>query len=144
MRFERFVAKRYLKSRKSNKILSFVSGISVLGILLGVATLIVVVSVMSGFSDNLKNRILGANAHIVVNRVDVSPIDEWRSVQKLIESVDGVTGVSPFIINQVLLTSRDNVSGVVVRGVVPESELKVTAIEKFMVDGYYNDIAKPA
>lgn len=144
MRFERFVAGRYLKSRKSNKILSFISGISILGILLGVATLIVVVSVMSGFSDNLKNRILGANAHIVVNRVDVSPIDSWRSVSKIIEDVEGVKGVSPFIINQVLLTSEANVSGVVVRGVVPEEELKVTAIEKFMVDGYFNDIGKPA
>ncbi|PLX68194.1 MAG: lipoprotein-releasing system transmembrane subunit LolC [Denitrovibrio sp.] len=143
MKFERFVAKRYLKSRKSNKILSFISGISVLGILLGVATLIVVVSVMSGFSDNLKNRILGANAHIVVNRVDVSPIDNWRSVSKIIKDVEGVTGVSPFILNQVLLNSQDNVSGVVVRGVLPEEELKVTAIEKFMVDGYFNDVAKP-
>jgi len=142
MKFERFVAKRYLKSRKSNKILSFISGISVLGILLGVATLIVVVSVMSGFSDNLKNRILGANAHIVVNRVDVSPITNWEDVSKIIEGVDGVTGVSPFIINQVLLTSQDNVSGVVVRGVVPERELKVTSIEKFMKEGYFNDISK--
>lgn len=138
------MAKRYLKSRKSNKILSFISGISILGILLGVATLIVVVSVMSGFSDNLKNRILGANAHIVINRVDVSPITEWRSIEKLVESVEGVTGVSPFIVNQVLLTSRDNVSGVVVRGVVPENELKVTAIEKYMTEGHFNDISKPS
>jgi len=140
MKFERFVAKRYLKSRKSNKMLSFISGISILGIVLGVATLIVVVSVMSGFSDNLKNRIIGANAHIVVNRVDVSPIKNWREVGSEIESVEGVTGVSPFIINQVLLTSMDNVSGVVVRGVVPEEELKVTAIEKFMKEGYFKDV----
>lgn len=136
------MAKRYLKSRRSNRILSFISGISILGILLGVATLIVVVSVMSGFSDNLKNRIIGANAHIVVNRVDVSPIDEWRSVAADVASVKGVTGVSPFIINQVLLTSRDNVSGVLVRGVLPDEELKVTSIEKFMTDGYFRDISK--
>jgi lipoprotein-releasing system permease protein len=144
LRFERFVAKRYLRSRKSNKILSFISGISILGILLGVATLIVVVSVMSGFSDNLKNRIIGANAHIVVNRVDVSPIDNWRGIKSIIEDTKGVTGVSPFILNQVLLTSENNVSGVIVRGVIPEEELKVTAIEKFMTDGYFNDISKPA
>ncbi|ADD66886.1 lipoprotein releasing system, transmembrane protein, LolC/E family [Denitrovibrio acetiphilus DSM 12809] len=144
MKFERFVAGRYLRSRKSNKILSFISGISILGILLGVATLIVVVSVMSGFSDNLKNRILGANAHIVVNRVDVSPIKNWQGIGKIIEDVDGVTGVSPFILNQVLLTSENNVSGVVVRGVVPERELKVTSIKKFMTDGYFNDISKKA
>lgn len=142
MKFERFVAGRYLKSRRSNKILSFVSGISVLGILLGVATLIVVVSVMSGFSDNLKNRILGANAHIVVNRVDVSPIKDWKKVASEIESVKGVTGVSPFIINQVLLTSENNVSGVVVRGVEPQRETQVTSIKKFMTDGKFGELSQ--
>jgi lipoprotein-releasing system permease protein len=141
LKFERFVAGRYLKSRKSNKILSFISGISVLGILLGVATLIVVISVMSGFSDNLKNRIIGANAHIIVNRVDVSPIKEWREVSETIKSTKGVTGVSPFIINQVLLNSEQNVSGVVVRGVLPEQEATVTSIEKFMKEGYFKDIS---
>jgi len=135
------VAGRYLKSRKSNKILSFISGISVLGILLGVATLIVVISVMSGFSDNLKNRIIGANAHIVVNRVDVSPIKDWQNVADTVSSVDGVVGVSPFILNQVLLTSEQNVSGVVVRGVVPESELKVTSLAKFMKEGDFSEIS---
>lgn len=135
------MAGRYLKSRKSNKILSFISGISVLGILLGVATLIVVISVMSGFSDNLKNRIIGANAHIVVNRVDVSPIKDWQNVADTVSSVDGVVGVSPFILNQVLLTSEQNVSGVVVRGVVPESELKVTSLAKFMKEGDFSEIS---
>ncbi len=78
-----------------------------------------------------------------MNRVDVTPIDNWQSISKIIKDVEGVKGVSPFIINQVLLTSQNNVSGVVVRGVVPEEELKVTAIEKFMVDGHFKDVAKP-
>ncbi|WP_277656176.1 lipoprotein-releasing ABC transporter permease subunit [Seleniivibrio woodruffii] len=142
MNFERFIAKRYLKSRKSNRILSFISGVSVLGIVLGVATLIVVISVMNGFSDNLKNRILGANAHIVINRVDVSPIENWRDVQKEIASVKNVTGVSPFIISQVLLTSPNNVSGVVIRGVNAQDEMKVTTISKFMKEGSFADLSK--
>ncbi|TCK62091.1 lipoprotein-releasing ABC transporter permease subunit [Seleniivibrio woodruffii] len=142
MNFERFIAKRYLKSRKSNRILSFISGVSVLGIVLGVATLIVVISVMNGFSDNLKNRILGANAHIVINRVDVSPIENWRDVQKEIASVRNVTGVSPFIISQVLLTSPNNVSGVVIRGVNAQDEMKVTTISKFMKEGSFADLSK--
>ena len=142
MNFERFIAKRYLKSRKSNRILSFISGVSVLGIVLGVATLIVVISVMNGFSDNLKNRILGANAHIVINRVDVSPIENWRDVQKEIASVKNVTGVSPFIISQVLLTSPNNVSGVVIRGVNAQYEMKVTTISKFMKEGSFADLSK--
>lgn len=141
MSFEKFIAKRYLKSRKSNRILSFISGVSILGIVLGVATLIVVISVMNGFSDNLKNRILGANAHIVVNRVDVSPIQDWRKVQKEIAQVKDVTGVSPFIISQVLLTSRDNVAGVVIRGVVAKDEMQVTKIKSFMTEGIFEEIA---
>jgi len=140
LKYERFIAKRYLKSRKSNRILSFISGVSVLGIVLGVATLIVVISVMSGFSDNLKNRILGANAHIVVNRMDVSPIEDWRTVKQQIASVEGVTGVSPFIISQVLLTSQNNVAGSVIRGVNAEDEMKVTTISKFMKDGSFADL----
>ncbi|MGE4266647.1 MAG: lipoprotein-releasing ABC transporter permease subunit [Deferribacterales bacterium] len=142
MKFERFIAKRYLKSRKSNRILSFISGVSVLGIVLGVATLIVVISVMSGFSDNLKNRILGANAHIVVNRMDVSPIEDWRTVQQKIASVKNVTGVSPFIISQVLLTSPNNVAGSVIRGVNANDEMKVTSIAKFMKEGSFADLNK--
>lgn len=141
MAFEKFIAKRYLKSRKSNRILSFISGVSILGIVLGVATLIVVISVMNGFSDNLKNRILGANAHIVVNRVDISPIQDWRKVQKDIAQVKDVTGVSPFILTQVLLTSRDNVSGVVIRGVQAKDEMQVTKIKSFMTEGEFEEIS---
>jgi lipoprotein-releasing system permease protein len=142
LKFERFIAKRYLKSRKSNRILSFISGVSVLGIVLGVATLIVVISVMSGFSDNLKNRILGANAHIVVNRMDVSPIENWRGVQQEIATVKDVTGVSPFIISQVLLTSPNNVAGSVIRGVNAADEMKVTSIAKFMKEGSFAELNK--
>lgn len=141
MNFERFIAKRYLKSRKSNRILSFISGVSVLGIVLGVATLIVVISVLNGFSDNLKKRILGANAHIVINRVDVSPIHDWQNTEKKIETVKGVAGVSPFVISQVLLTSRHNVAGVVLRGVIPQNEMKVTSIAKFMKKGSFIELS---
>lgn len=137
MNVERFIARRYLKSRKSNRILSFISGVSVLGIVLGVATLIVVISVLNGFSDNLKKRILGANAHIVINRVDVSPIHDWQTMQKEIGGVKDVVGVSPFVLSQVLLTSRSNVSGVVLRGVVPQDEMNVTSISKFMKTGSF-------
>lgn len=142
MKLENFIALRYLKSRKNSRLMSFMSGISVLGILLGVATLIVVISVMNGFSDNLKNKILGANAHIVVNRMDVNPISKWDAIETAIRTKDGIEGVSPFIINQVLVTSHKNVSGVVVRGVQPLKEESVTSIRKFMVEGEFTDIDK--
>jgi len=140
MKFQNFIAYRYLKSRKQNRILSFISAISIIGITLGVATLIVVTSVMAGFESNLKEKILGANSHVVVNRLDGKPITQYGAVEMAIKSKKGVEGVSPFIINQVLLTSRKNVSGVVIRGVLPEKEMQVTDIKKYMKLGKFTDL----
>ncbi len=140
MKLEKFIAKRYLKSRQSTKTLSFISTISIIGITLGVATLIVVINVMAGFSENLKQKILGANSHIIINRYDAGPIRNWQSIEEKIKSVKEVTGVSPFVLNQVLLTSRKNAMGVLVRGVFPEKEKQVAAIKKYMKEGYYDSI----
>jgi lipoprotein-releasing system permease protein len=102
---------------------------------LGVATLIIVINVMIGFEENLKNKILGVNAHIIVNRIDRAPIMEWEETYKKIKDIKGVEGVSPFIINQVLITSKNGASGAVVRGVDPELEINVNNIKKFITDG---------
>jgi lipoprotein-releasing system permease protein len=102
---------------------------------LGVATLIIVINVMIGFEENLKNKILGVNAHIIVNRIDRAPIRGWEETYKKITDIKGVKGVSPFIINQVLITSKDSASGAVVRGVDPELEINVNNIKKFITDG---------
>lgn len=141
MKTENMIATRYLRSRGKNRIFSFISTISVIGIMVGVATLIVVISVMSGFSENLQEKILGANAHIIVNRVDAAPIEDWQLPDSKIRIMDKVAGVSPFILNQVLLTGTSNVSGVIVRGVMPEREMSVTSIERFMQEGEFLDIA---
>lgn len=110
--------------------------------MVGVATLIVVTSVMSGFSDNLQSKILGANAHIIVNRVDAAPIEDWQLPDSKIRIMDKVAGVSPFILSQVLVTGSNNVSGVIIRGVMPEREQSVTAIDSFMKEGNFLDIGK--
>ena len=140
MKPENLIATRYLRSRRKNRIFSFISTVSVIGIMVGVATLIVVLSVMTGFSDNLRSKILGANAHIIVNRLDASPIKDWQLIDAKVRIMDKVEGVSPFILSQVLVTSQNNVSGVIVRGVIPEKELGVTSIEKFMRDGEFIDL----
>ena len=136
MKISNYIAFRYLKPKRSNTILSFVSSFSIIGILLGVATLIVVINVMMGFEDNLKNKILGVNAHIIVNRIDGEPLEHWELFEKLLGKVDGVVGVAPYLINQVLLTSKTNVSGVVVKGIIPEKEINVTSVKKFLKYGY--------
>lgn len=148
MKISNFLAYRYLKSKKETKVLSFISLISIIGIVLGVATLIVVINVMIGFEDNLKQKILGANSHIIVNKIDGSAIDDWGSVADKIESIDNVEGVSPFVISQVLLTSKERVSGVVLRGVIGEREKKASNISKYLKSGNFhlkpdNATAKP-
>lgn len=135
MKLHNFIALRYIKSRKQTRVLSFISAISVIGIVLGVATLIVVINVMIGFEDNLKNKILGANSHVIVTKIDSSPVTKWESVKDDLAKVDGVKSASPFLLSQVLLTSERSVSGVVIRGIIPETEREVTNIKKFMKKG---------
>lgn len=141
LKLEKYIAKRYLKSRQSTKTLNFISIISILGILLGVTTLIVVINVMVGFSENLKEKILGANSHIIINRYDAGPINNWEEIEEKIRTVKAVKGVSPFLLNQVLLTSKENANGVLLRGIFPEKEKEVAAIKKYMKEGSYDSIS---
>ncbi|KAA0258375.1 lipoprotein-releasing ABC transporter permease subunit [Deferribacter autotrophicus] len=138
-KIDNFIAYRYLRSKKSSKVLSFISFISIVGIVLGVATLIVVTSVLTGFSENLKEKIVGANSHIVINRLDGTPIENWQDVVKKVETVKGVEAVSPFIMSQVLVSTKDAVNGVAVKGIIPELEVKATNLGKFIKEGdiYY-------
>lgn len=130
-----FISLRYLFSKRSEKFISFISTISIVGITLGVATLIIVINVMIGFEENLKNKILGVNAHIIVNRIDRAPIRDWEKVYAKISKIKGVKAVSPFIINQVLITSKNGASGAVVRGIDPDLEIKVNNLKKFITEG---------
>jgi len=129
MKIDNFIALRYIRSKKETKTISFISAIAIIGIVLGVATLIVVTNVFTGFENNLKEKILGANSHIVVNRLDANNVDDWQSVENKIRKIEGVIAVSPFIFSQVLLSGPNNVSGVMLRGVIPEKEAQAINIK---------------
>ncbi|MGA1846721.1 lipoprotein-releasing ABC transporter permease subunit [Deferribacter abyssi] len=141
-KIDNFIAYRYLRSKKSSKVLSFISFISIVGIVLGVATLIVVTSVLTGFSENLKEKIVGANSHIVINKLDGTPIENWMDIIKKVKAVKGVEAVSPFIMSQVLVSTRDVVNGVAVKGIIPELEVKATNLGKFIKEGNIYNLAK--
>jgi len=142
MKIDNFIALRYIRSKKETKTISFISAIAIIGIVLGVATLIVVTNVFTGFENNLKEKILGANSHIIVNRLDANNVDDWQSVENKISKVEGVVAVSPFIFSQVLLSGPNNVSGVMLRGVIPEKEAQAINIKQFMVAGDFNNISR--
>jgi len=140
MNYEFFVSIRHLSARKSQKFISLNSWISMVGVGLGVMALIVVIAVMSGFSNDLRDKILGTNSHVVVSNINQTTVENYNAVLKNVLSVSGVTAAAPFIINQVMLINGGRVSGVVVRGVDPAKEGTVSDLEKNMIIGSILDL----
>ncbi len=138
MRLEIFIAFRYLIAKRKQVFISLITFISVAGVALGVAALIVVMSVMSGFETELKSRILGNNAHVVVMRYG-GAIADYSRVAARIRKVAGVRRVAPFILNQVMLAHGRQVSGVVFRGVDPRNDPLATGLQKHLVAGTFLD-----
>ncbi|MCK4846581.1 MAG: lipoprotein-releasing ABC transporter permease subunit [Deltaproteobacteria bacterium] len=135
MGFESFIGLRYLRAKRKTSFVSVITFISILGITVGVSALIIVLAVMTGFEEDLKKKILGINSHIVVSAFGGSAIYDYNEVTAKIRTVDGVTGASPFIYGQALLSTEDGVMGVVVRGVERETLGDVSILPDKMIDG---------
>jgi lipoprotein-releasing system permease protein len=134
MPYELFVALRYLRAKRKSAFISIITFISTSGVALGVMALIIVLAVMTGFEEDLKEKILGTNAHIVVLKSS-GTMEDYRGVQEKLTAVPGVMAATPFIYSQVMLSSGKNVSGVVLRGMDPKSDAKVTNFQKSVVEG---------
>ncbi len=134
MPYELFISLRYLKAKRRSAFISIITLISTAGVALGVMALIIVLAVMTGFELDLKEKILGTNAHIVVMKSG-SSIEDYGSLMQKLAKYEGVIAATPFIYNQVMLASGKNVSGVVLRGIDPESDMKVTNLHKAMISG---------
>lgn len=134
MPYELFISLRYLKAKRRSAFISIITLISTAGVALGVMALIIVLAVMTGFEMDLKEKILGTNAHIVVLK-NGGAIDDYRALMEKLNKYDGVIAATPFIYNQVMLASGKNVSGVVLRGIDPDSDMKVTNLHKAMIAG---------
>ena len=134
MPFELLIGLRYLKAKRKSTFISIITFISTAGVALGVMALIIVLAVMTGFEEDLKEKILGTNAHVVVIR-NGAPMDEYRQVMEKLKGFKGVVAATPFIYNQVMLSSGKNVSGVVLRGIEPETDRLVTRLSRTVVEG---------
>ena len=140
MSYELFVSIRHLSAKKSQKFISLNTWISIAGVGLGVMALIVVIAVMSGFSKDLRDKILGTNSHVVVSNMNRAMVENYDGIIKKVRSVKGVIAAAPFIMNQVMLINGDRVSGIVVRGIDPEKEETVSDLGKNMVSGTVSDL----
>lgn len=142
MRFETIIALRHLRSKKRSAFLSIITVIAVLGIIIGVATMCVVLSVMSGFENDLKSRILGANAHLIVIKFGQN-FSEYKEVISKVESIKGIKGAAPFVLSEGMISSDTNLSGVIIKGIIPDEAIKVMDIGKNIEEGELSNLDNP-
>jgi lipoprotein-releasing system permease protein len=134
MKYELFIGLRYLKARRQETFISLITLISILGVMIGVMTLNVVMAVMTGFEETLRDRLLGINAHIALLKSG-DQLSEYEELVRRVIKQEGVVAASPAIYGQVMLTSGSRVSGVVVRGVDPERVNAVVDLQRYMKQG---------
>jgi lipoprotein-releasing system permease protein len=113
--FEWMLSLRYLRARRKEGFISVIAGFSFLGIMLGVATLIIVMAVMNGFRAELLDKILGLNGHLLIQPLEM-PLTDWETVSDRISKIDGVRLAAPIVEGQALASSPFNSAGVLVRG----------------------------
>lgn len=142
MPYELFIGLRYLKAKRKATFISIITVISTAGVALGVMALIIVLAVMTGFEEDLKEKILGTNAHIVVLKSS-GDIADYNGLMRKLKGFGGVVAATPFIYNQVMLSTGKNVSGVVLRGIDTRTDTEVTNLYKSMIEGKLSDLDRP-
>jgi len=142
MPYELFIGLRYLKAKRKQFFISIITIISIAGVFLGVMALIIVLAVMNGFETDIKEKILGTYSHIVLLKYGEGGISDYPALIEQVKGYKRVISASPFIYNQVMLTSKANVSGVVIRGIDPDSVVEVTNIGRAIMEGSLNDLRK--
>ncbi|WP_108661142.1 lipoprotein-releasing ABC transporter permease subunit [Acuticoccus kandeliae] len=135
------IALRYLRSRRREAFISVISTLSLIGIALGVATLIIVMAVMNGFRAELFNKILGVSGHILLQPLD-GPLTDYREVADRIAAIDGVVRAIPFVEGQALVSGPVGNSGTIVRGISPEDFQKLDFVSGRLLFGSAENFGK--
>ncbi|MDI1297672.1 lipoprotein-releasing ABC transporter permease subunit [Methylotenera sp.] len=137
--FELFVGMRYTRAKRKNHFISFISLTSMIGIALGVAALIIVLSVMNGFQKDLRTRILGVASHLEITGSN-NTLSNWSSIAESSVKREHVLASAPYIAAQAMLSYGQGVQGAIIRGVLPAAEDKVADLGKSMRVGRLNDL----
>jgi lipoprotein-releasing system permease protein len=133
-----FVGLRYTRAKRRNHFISFISLISMLGIMLGIVALIVVLSVMNGFHKEIQERILGMASHATLSKPE--GVDDWQTVLEQVRSVPEVVGAAPFVEIESMLMNAGRTNGALIRGILPEYEDAVSDLRKDMIAGSPDDL----
>jgi lipoprotein-releasing system permease protein len=134
-----YIGLRYTRAKRRNHFISFISLASMLGVALGITVMITVLSVMNGFQTEVRDRILGMASHATVTGLD-GRLGNWRSLAGRIAAQPEIVGYAPYVESQAMLVNGQQVSGALLRGVLPQQELKVSEVGKHMQRGTFTNL----
>lgn len=135
MNYAWFIARRYLRSKRRTRFISLITYITIGGVTIGVAALVIVLSVMNGLETEVRQRIIGSEAHLRVTRFHEEPMTDWRRVAEMVSRLPHVEGASPYIQNKGMLRFGKDIEGAVIKGVDPTSVGQVSDLPNIIVAG---------
>ena len=135
MRFELFIAARYLRAKRRQAVVGVITAISVVGVAAGVASLIIALAITNGMRRDLQERLLGSTAHVELMRVAADGIRDWRPLLERLRALPHVTAAAPGLYGQVLISRGARSGGGLIKGVIPEDERTVRDLLQAVKDG---------
>ncbi len=141
--FELWIALRYLKARRSEAVLSIITAISIIGVTAGVASLVIALAVTNGFRRHLERSLLSAIPHVNLLRADSEGIRGWRELTRRLEAVPHVLAAAPAVYAQVLLSGSRQSQGIMLKGVVPQMELRAGDLLRHLREGSIAPLSQP-
>mgnify|MGYP001452177998 FL=1 len=134
-----YIAYKFLRSKKSSRFTSIISKSSIIGISLGIAAIIVVMSIMNGFHNEMRNKILSMVSHVIITEENYT-LKDWDKLKNKIDKNNLVYSSAPYVEGQAMISFGNNVHGIQVKGIIPEYEKNVTSLENNIIDGQLNKI----
>ena len=138
MNFESFIALRYFRAKRRTGFISIITYVSVIGVTIGAAALDIVLSAFNGFEDEVRSRLISADAHIHVRKFYSNAIDDYLAITDSIRAVPGVVGASPMIVKESMLVSKGNNTPVAIRAVDPNTVAQVSIVTECIVSGSFD------
>ena len=144
MRFELFVAARYLRAKRRQAVIGIITGISIAGVAAGVASLVIALAINNGFRQDLQDRLLGSTSHINLLRIQSDGIQDWRQLMDRLSKEPHIVAAAPAIYEQVLISRGPRARGAVLKGMIPDEEKKVSDLLKTVTNGSAEALDEPA
>src|ERR1700686_5393815 len=135
MRFEFFIASRYLRAKRKQAVIGVITGLSIAGVAAGVASLIIALAINNGFRQDLQDRLLGSTSHVNLLRVESDGIPDWKSLLQRLSQQPHIVAAAPAIYEQVLVSRGARARGAVLKGMIPSEERRVSDLLKFVKTG---------